>query len=88
MATHCSILALQVPLSMQFSRQEYWSRLPLLTPGEFHDRGDWWATVHGVTKSQIRMSMHAHILDILAQNKMKKQSQVRAKVRLKDDLCT
>ena len=23
------------------------------------DRGDWWTTVHGVTKSQIRLSTHA-----------------------------
>ena len=25
------------------------------------DSGAWWATVHGVAKSQIRPSMHAHI---------------------------
>ena len=24
------------------------------------DRGDWWATVHGVAKSQTRLSAHAH----------------------------
>ena len=27
-------VACQAPLSMEFSRQEYWSRLPLLTPGD------------------------------------------------------
>ena len=27
-------IASQAPLSMEFSRQEYWSRLPLPTPGE------------------------------------------------------
>ena len=26
--------ALQVPLSMEFSRQEYWSRLPFPSPGD------------------------------------------------------
>ena len=36
------MVALQTPLSMEFSRQEYWS-------GEL--RGAWWATVHGVVKS-------------------------------------
>ena len=25
------------------------------------DSGAWWAMVHGVAKSQIRLSMHAHI---------------------------
>ena len=28
------------------------------------DRGVWWATVHGVTKSQIRLSDKAHILEL------------------------
>ena len=27
------------PLSMEFSRQEYWSRLPFLPPGDFPDPG-------------------------------------------------
>ena len=27
----------QVPLSMEFSRQEYWSELPLPTPGDLPD---------------------------------------------------
>ena len=27
----------QAPLSMEFSRQEYWSRLPYLLPGDFSD---------------------------------------------------
>ena len=29
--------ACQAPLSMEFSRQEYWSRLPLPTPGDLSD---------------------------------------------------
>ena len=38
------------------------------------DRGAWWATVHGLTKSLILMSIQAHIFNILAQNKMRKES--------------
>ena len=30
-----------------------WLPTPVFLPGEFHDRGAWWATVHGVAKSQI-----------------------------------
>ena len=26
------------------------------------DRGDWWATVHGVAKSWTRLSMHVNLL--------------------------
>jgi len=29
----------QAPLSMEFSRQEYWSELPLPSPGELHHPG-------------------------------------------------
>ena len=29
----------QAPLFMEFSRQEYWSRLPFLTPGDLPDPG-------------------------------------------------
>ena len=28
--------------------------------GKPMDRGDWWATVHGVTRSGTKLSMHAH----------------------------
>ena len=31
--------SLQAPLSMEFSRQEYWSGLPLPTPGHLPDPG-------------------------------------------------
>ena len=30
-------VARQLPLSMGFPRQEYWSRLPFPTPGDLHD---------------------------------------------------
>ena len=32
-------VACQAPLSMEFSRQEYWSRLPFPTPGDWPDPG-------------------------------------------------
>ena len=32
-------VACQVPLSMGFPRQEYWNRLPFLTPGDFPHSG-------------------------------------------------
>ena len=32
-------VARQVPLSMGFSRQEYWSRLPFPSPGDLPDPG-------------------------------------------------
>ena len=31
--------ACQAPLSMEFFRQEYWSRLPFSTPGDLPDPG-------------------------------------------------
>ena len=33
------IVACQAPLSMEFPRQEYWSKLPFLTPGDLLDPG-------------------------------------------------
>ena len=33
------IRARQVPQSMEFSRREYWSRLPFLSPGDIQDSG-------------------------------------------------
>jgi len=32
-------VTLQTPLSMEFSRQEYWTRLPFPTPGDFPNEG-------------------------------------------------
>ena len=32
-------VAYQAPLSMEFSRQEYWSRLPFPSPGDFPNPG-------------------------------------------------
>ena len=33
-----------------------WQSAPAFLPGELHGRGAWWATVHGVTKSQTQLS--------------------------------
>ena len=33
----CKLIARQTPLSMGFSRQEYWSGLPFPPPGDLHD---------------------------------------------------
>ena len=33
-----------------------WLPIPVFLPGKSMDRGAWWATVHGVTKSQTRLS--------------------------------
>ena len=32
-------VARQTPLSLEFSRQEYWGRLPFLSPGDLPDPG-------------------------------------------------
>ena len=39
--THCDpmTVALQAPLSMEFSRQEYWNVLPFPTPGDLATLG-------------------------------------------------
>ena len=37
--TTLQIVACQVPLSMEFSRQEYWSGLPFPSPGDLPDPG-------------------------------------------------
>ena len=42
----------QAPPSLGFSRQEHWSGLPF--PSPMHEA--WRAAVHGITKSQTRLS--------------------------------
>ena len=37
--TFCDPIDYQAPLSMKFTRQEYWSRLPFPTPGDLPDPG-------------------------------------------------
>ena len=45
-------------------RKISWSRksqpTPIFLPGKFMDGGAWWATVHGVTRSQTREKEHEH----------------------------
>ena len=45
-----------------------WHPTPVLLPGKSHGRRAWWAVVHGVTKSQTRLSgftftFHFHALE-------------------------
>ena len=68
--------AYQVPPTMGFSRQEYWSGLPLPSPeGKVYplqysrlenstDRGAWWATVRGVAESRTGLSEKHNIVRI------------------------
>ena len=30
-----------------------WQPTPVFLPGKFHDRGAWWAIVHGITESDM-----------------------------------
>ena len=40
------------PWIRKISLRRKWQPTLVLLPGESMDRGAWWATVHGVTKSQ------------------------------------
>ena len=68
-------------------QEEPWSRKwqlsPVFLPGKFHgqrsqwaavnsmDRGAWLTAIHGVTKSQIRQSIHTYILSRCQKKKKK-----------------
>ena len=45
-----------IPGSGRSPAKGKWQPTPVFLAGEFHDRGAWWATVHGVPKSWIQMS--------------------------------
>ena len=45
-----------IPGSERFPWRREWQPSPVFLPGEFMDRGAWWATVHGVAKSQTQLS--------------------------------
>ena len=50
------------------SWRRQWHPTPVLLPGKSHDRGAWWAAVHGVAKSRARLSnftitFHFHALE-------------------------
>ena len=49
-------------------QRRQWHPTPVLLPGKSHGRRTWWATVHGVTKSQTRLrdftfTFHFHSLE-------------------------
>ena len=48
-----------IPGSGRSHREENSNPIPVFLPGKSMDRGAWWATVHGVAKSQSKPSMHA-----------------------------
>ena len=49
-----SLVAQIVKNTIPWKRE--WKPTQVFLHGEFHDRGTWWATVHGVTKNQTRLS--------------------------------
>ena len=54
--------------SLVNERRRQWPPTPVLLPGKSHDGGAWWAAVHGVAKSQTRLSdfpftFHFHALE-------------------------
>ena len=42
--------------------EKEWQPTLVPLPGKSHGRGAWWATVHGVAKSQTRLSEFTHSL--------------------------
>ena len=51
---------IQVPsLGGKIPWRRKWQLTPVFLPGNSMDRGAWWATVHGVTKSQTQLRAHA-----------------------------
>ena len=82
-------VAHQAPLSMKFSRQEYWSGLPFSSPGDIPDPGDqtrqWkrlnsWYTHHGQTSNALwevkEASVYLH--DILEKARLRVRKQISA----------
>ena len=60
-------VAHQVPLSMRFSRQEFWSGLPCLPPGDLPDPGTeqvgslpLWVLYHCATWALVCIYIHIH----------------------------
>ena len=51
-----------------YSQRRWWHPTPVLLPGNSHGQRSWWAAVHGVSKSQTRLSdfpftFHFHALE-------------------------
>ena len=49
----------EMAMSIHISQRRQWHPTPVLLPGKSMDGGDWWAAVHGVTKSRTRLSNFA-----------------------------
>ena len=47
-----------IPGSQRFPWRRKWQPSPTFLAGKFLDRGAWWATVHGIVKSQTWLSTH------------------------------
>ena len=45
-----------IPGLGRFPWRRKWQPIPVFLPGKSMDRGDWQATIHGVTKSWTRLS--------------------------------
>ena len=50
-----SIPGSKVPWGMK------WQPTPVFLPRKLHEKGSWWAIVHGVAKSWTQLSTHMHI---------------------------
>ena len=48
------------PLDQEHPLEKEMSTHSSFLPGNFMDRGAWWATIQGVTKSQTRLSDQSH----------------------------
>ena len=58
----------KLPISVAYNWRRQWHPTPVLLPGKSHGRGAWWAAVHGVAKSRMRLSdftftFHFHALE-------------------------
>ena len=52
----CNVGDLGLTLGSEKSPEEENDYPPVFLPGEFHDRGAWWATLHGVTNCPTQLS--------------------------------
>ena len=77
-------VACQAPLSMGFSRQEYWSRLPIPTPGDLPNPGikpvslaspalvDWFFTIAAPEKPEAKSELVQFLARRLSRGKEKR----------------
>ena len=48
------------PWVRKITWERSWQTTPAFLPGESHNRGAWWAAVHGVSKSHRGVSIYTH----------------------------